>query len=192
MSVWFFCSTSPPALAADGRSQLFIEGGAYLPEPAYVAQDNQGSKSLLSPAYFIFGPRPVVPLTATLKFEPSVRFVLPWRKNIDGSQRYFTSLYNLDAGWFILPQWEVRGGVGFQWTFVTGSAATVTQKNGTSTATFYTPAVSQSVWQGAFDLGTSYYLGGSLRATFDLAMWEPMSSARRRLSLVLGVDYAFF
>jgi hypothetical protein len=198
--IWILICASPQrggaSTTSDHRgdgSQVFFEAGAYLPNSAYVAEDRSGNTSLFYPIYGLVGPRGSLPLlTPRLRFEPGVRFVLPWRSNIDGDTTYYTTLFTADLSLFVSQAWEVRAGVGFQWLYINGSERVVVHRNGTSTSQFYVPAVSRSVWLASIDIGGSYRLTRSLRMSFDTMWWNIASSERRKMSLVLGLGYAIF
>ncbi len=165
---------------------------AFFPSPVYVSEDGSGSTSLVSPINAALGPKMSLFLTENLRFEPALEFLLPWRKNIDGNQRTYTTLLKLHAGYFVNPKTEVFAGPGFQWAYLTGEKQAVTQYNGTSQSTYYTPEVSQSTVLGIIGFGVSYYVFDPLRAQLEFTIADAFSNSRRRVGFSLGAGYALF
>ena len=182
-----FIFNGPEALA-----NLYVEAGVYVPHPYYTTVDSLGNTSFLKPRYLLTGPRGSFRFSDRLTLEPSVRVALPWQSNVDGTQKTYTSLFSFDMGYFVASYFELRGGVGFQWEYTYGNGGSVTQKNGTSTSVFYTPAVSQSTWIASIDLGLSLILLGPLRVSFDTFTWDVMSRTSRYVGFYLGAGYAIF
>ncbi|HRK03346.1 MAG TPA: hypothetical protein PLH57_11835 [Oligoflexia bacterium] len=181
-------SLARPALA----DWVAVDAGVFLPRPAGVALDRNGSKSFYEPRQYYIGPRVGLPLGEAQRVEFATWFLLPWDSNLDGgSQTQVATLFRAALGHFVSKRVLLSGGTTFRWVYISSTAQSVTQRNGSTTRTFFTPSQNRSTWSASIDASVGVYLIKDLRLSFDVLVWRALSEYRSA-SVAAGAHYAFF
>ena len=76
-------------------------------------------------------------------------------------------------------------------TNIGGTGGTISLKNGSGTATFYTPAAAKISYTSSMDIGGELVLTNSISTRLQFSILRFLSSERRRVSHLLTLNYFF-
>jgi hypothetical protein len=130
--------------------------------------------------------RPIIQLSSSINFEPSIAFLVPWRSGNDGFAKTITAIAGLDLGWSVNSWFKLRAGTALQWNLVWGQGASVTLNNGTGTATFYTPDGMSNGFLFLVEAGMEIQFTSSVSVGVELFASRVMNAEQRRF---LGAAY---
>ena len=130
--------------------------------------------------------RPMMPLTSSINFEPSLGFLVPWRSGHDGFAKTITSILGIDLGWALTSWFKLRVGSALQWNLIWGQGSSVTLNNGTGTATFYSPEGMSNGFLFLVEAGIEFHVTSSVSLGAELYVSRLMNAEQRRF---LGAAY---
>lgn len=182
-----YCAFDFKAFSENYLKQTQFGFGLHNSFPFSTVRNDSGSKDL-------FAVTPALMVNARLinnkwLFLPEFDFI-PFFSRPNNYKKVITRL-GLIGGYFYRDNIELRGGVSFFRTTLSGDGGTAVMENGTSTATYYLPKDANESYNTTVDIGGEYSFKEHYSVRSDWNIYQIFSSDKRKISFTISGHYKF-
>lgn len=168
------------------KSFALVNFGTYVPSAFKAQSDKDGGSPIFAINPFISFDYIFPPIMGNY-FNPEIGYVFHLDAEDETSHKTIFLNYNFDVPFS--PLFVFRWGFSNFLDRVGGDGDSVELKNGTSTATFYTPSETRTSYTSSLNLGFKTFVNQKWAVRFDGNIMQFLSSDKRAFSYLLSLNY---